>query len=85
MTTISTYYFGYVDSGSGGNDNFFGADVELDSESGSTKMAVLQFAIPTRESLALPAKSYISTITIGVTVASTGDTIKIYKVKSCNQ
>jgi len=82
MTTISTYYFGYVDSGSGGNDNFFGADVELDSESGSTKMAVLQFAIPTRESLALPAKSYISTITIGVTVASTGDTIKIYKVKS---
>ena len=46
MTTISTYYFGYVDSASGGNDNFFGADVELLSEAAATKMGVLQFAIP---------------------------------------
>ena len=81
MATIAAYDFGYVDSASDGDDNFFGADVVLDSASASTKMGVLQFNIPTRESLELTSKSYISTITIGVTVSVAGDTIEIYKIK----
>ena len=81
MATIAAYDFGYVDSASDGDDNFFGADVVLDSASASTKMGVLQFNIPTLESLELTSKSYISTITIGVTVSVAGDTIEIYKIK----
>ena len=81
MATIAAYDFGYVDSANDGDDNFFGADVQLDSQSASTKMGVLQFNIPTRESLELTSKSFISTITIGVTVTVTGDSIEIYKVK----
>ena len=80
MATISAYDFGYVDSGAAAN-NHFGADVQLDSEAAATKMGILQFNIPTLESLELTSKSYISTITIGVTVTVTGDTIEIYKVK----
>lgn len=80
MATIAAYDFGYVNSGAGAT-NYFGADVELDSQSGSTKMGVLQFNIPTRESLELTSKSFISTITIGVTVTVAGDTIEIYKIK----
>ena len=81
MATIAAYDFGYVDSANDGDDNFFGADVQLDSEAAATKMGILQFNIPTLESLELTSKSYISTITIGVTVTATGDTIEIYKVK----
>jgi len=83
MATISAYDFGYVDSGNSAT-NYYGADVVLDSESGSTKMGVLQFNIPTLESLELTSKSYISTITIGLTVTATGDTIEMYKVKDDN-
>ena len=80
MATISAYDFGYVDSGAAAN-NHFGADVQLDSEAAATKMGILQFNIPTLESLELTSKSYISTITIGVTVSVAGDTIEIYKIK----
>ena len=81
MATIGTYNFGYVDSENDGDDNFYGADIIIDSETDETRMAILQFEIPTRESLELSSKSYISTITMAFTVTVTGGTIEIYKVK----
>ena len=80
MATISAYDFGYVNSLSK-DTNYYGADVIIDSNGASTKAGILQFNIPTLESLELTSKSYISTITIGLTVTVTGDTIEMYKVK----
>ena len=80
MATIGTYNFGYVDSVNA-DTAYYGADVKLDSASDETRMAVLQFEIPTRESLELSSKSYISSITMAFTVTNTGDTIEIYKLK----
>ena len=79
-TVISNYEFGKVNSGAA-DTNYYGVDVELDSESGSTKMGVLQFKLPTRESINLSNKTYISTITIAFAVTNHGSDIEIYKIK----
>ena len=81
-TSIGSYEFGYVDNVSGQeNNNFFGDDVKVDSNAGDTRIGILRFIIPTREDIDLTSKSYISSITLGLTVTNAGDKLQIYKVK----
>jgi hypothetical protein len=79
-TVISNYDFGKLVSGNPAN-NSFGVDVEIDSDATSTKVGILQFKIPQRESIELSDKAYISTITIRFTISNDGSDIEIYKVK----
>ena len=80
--TISSYEFGYVDNVSGQeNNNFFGDNVLVDSNSGDTRIGILRFIIPTREDIDLTSKSFISTITLELNVTNAGEKLQIYKVK----
>ena len=77
-TVISNYDFGKLVSGNPAN-NSFGVDVEIDSDATSTKVGILQFKIPERESIELSDKAYISTITITFTISNDGSDIEIIK------
>ena len=79
-TVISNYEFGKVNSGAP-STSYYDVDVEIDSEAGSTKMGVLQFKLPTRESIELSNKAFISTVTIRFTLTNDGSDIEIYKIK----
>tara|TARA_R100000234_G_scaffold344_1_gene293 strand:- start:2234 stop:5320 length:3087 start_codon:yes stop_codon:yes gene_type:complete len=79
-TVISNYEFGKVNSGAP-STSYYDVDVEIDSESSSTKMGVLQFKLPTRESIELSNKAFISTVTIRFTLTNDGSDIEIYKIK----
>ena len=81
-TSIGSYEFGYVDNVNSEKDNnFFGANVQVDSNAADTRIGILRFIIPTREDLDLTSKSFISTITLGLNVTNAGDNLEIYKVK----
>ena len=79
-TVISNYEFGKLVSGNPAN-NSYGVDVEIDSDATSTKVGILQFKIPQRESIELSPKAFITTITIRFTISNDGSDIEIYKVK----
>ena len=81
-TTISSYEFGYVDNVNAEKDNnFAGQDVKVDSNTSDTRIGILRFIIPKREDIDLTSKSFISTITLGLSVTNAGDNLQIYKVK----
>lgn len=84
-TTISSYKFGYVDS-QNADTAYYEADIKLDSEGGQTRCAFMQFKIPTLKELSASEKTYVTSITIALTVSAAGSgNIQMYKLKDKNK